>query len=122
MWHVTCDTKQVVRGEHSLTCGGRWTFFEYVSFLALACGFGTDSDKWYVTGDTWNITCDTWRMTHGEGWIFSKNVPSLALMASVRQCFGDIFTKGHWLTYIIPKKGVCRTAPATPGMLKRLFL
>ena len=33
----------------------------------------------------------------------------------------DIFTKDERLSYLINDKGVCRTSPATPGLLKRLY-
>ena len=34
-------------------------------------------------------------------------------------CFEDWEEKGHWVTESISDEGVCRTAPATPGLLKR---
>ena len=64
-------------------------------------------------------------MTIGGGLTFSQNFSCLALTVWVIPCIEDIFTKGDSLTHsltltvsvLINDKGVCRTAPATPGLL-----
>ena len=44
------------------------------------------------------------------GWVASGRVSASSLI------------KDHWLTLLISDKNVCRTAPATPGLLKKLIL
>ena len=58
-------------------------------------------DKWHLTCDTWHVTCDMWHMV--GGWTFSQNVSSLAQL--------------NELINHLMKKGVCRTARATLGLL-----
>ena len=64
------------------------------------------------------MTCDTWHMTHSVGWTFSQNFRSLALPVWDWQCFEYISTNHHLNYYLINDEAVCRTAPATPGLLK----
>ena len=56
-------------------------------------------------------------MTGGGRWTFSQNFSSLALTVWEWRCLEDIFTKYDLATQFINQKGVCRTAPATPGLL-----
>ena len=56
---------------------------------------------WHVTCDTWHVTHDTWHMTFDMLW----GEHSLKISAD-------------WLTDLINHESVCRTAPATPGLLK----
>ena len=88
---------------------------------------GRPPDMWHVTLDTWHVTCDMWHMTCdtwqvGGGEPFSPNFSSLAHVVWEWRCFEDIFTKdelpNEWINELINYKGVCRTAPATPGLLK----
>ena len=64
-------------------------------------------DMWYVTCDLWHVKCDTWHMTcdmwHVVGWTFPKIFISLALTVC------DL-----WMN----NRALCRTATATPGLLK----
>ena len=55
---------------------------------------------------------DTW-----YGVTFFQNVSSLALTVWERQCFEEWEEKDHRVTCLINDKGVCKTAPATPGLL-----
>ena len=61
--------------------------------------------------------CDMWHMTGGGRWTFSQNFSSLALTVWEWRCSEDISTKDDWLSYLMNDEGVCRTAPATPGLL-----
>ena len=74
-------------------------------------------DTGHMTHDTWHLTYDTWHVAHGGGWTFSQNFSSPALMVWDWQCPENISTNHDWLS----DRGDCRTAPATPGLLKRLF-
>ena len=66
--------------------------------------------------------CDMWHMTHGVWWTLWQNFRSLALTVWELWCSEDISTKDDPLNELINElmnyKGVCRTAPATPGLLK----
>ena len=59
---------------------------------------------------------DTWHMTHSVQWRCSQNFSSLALPVWDWHCLEYIWTKG-FLTHLMDG-GDCRTAPATPGLLK----
>ena len=79
-----------------------------------------------VTHDMWHMTCDTWHMTHDTchmtcwgGWAFSQNFNSLALTVCDLWYYEDIEEKADLLTHWISHEAVYRTAPATPGLLKR---
>ena len=64
------------------------------------------------------MTCDTGNVTHDGGWKFSKNFSSLALTVWDKWCFEDWEEKDDFKsTQLMSDKGVCRTAPATPGLL-----
>ena len=74
-----------------------------------------------VTCDTWHVTCDTWHVTHGT-WhmtcdmLLGVNIPSkFQLPSSYGLWFmiQDIGWRTDWLNH----KCVCRTAPATQGLL-----
>ena len=74
-----------------------------------------------MTYDTWHVILDTWSMTYVVEWTVSKNYSCLALTVRELWCFEDREEKDDWLTELISYKGVCRTAPATPGLLKKSF-
>ena len=69
-------------------------------------------DMWHVTSDIWHATHDLWQVGLGGRWSFSHNFSSLALTVFEWRCFEGSVTD------LINNKGVCRTAPATPGLLK----
>ena len=73
-------------------------------------------DTWHMTRDEWHVTCDMWHMTHDTWWTLCQNVGSLALMVWELWCFWRLGGKGL-VTHLISDKAVCRTAPATPGLL-----
>ena len=88
------------------------------NFFLLTC------DKWHVTRDTWHMTHDMWQVTHDmwQGthmvwWTVYKNVRSLALTAWKLWRFEDWEEKDDLINYLLNDKGVCRTAPATPGLI-----
>ena len=106
LWHVTR--------------GGGWAFSQNVSFLALMVWeLQVTYDTWHVTPDTWNATRDTLhvsRDTQGVVSIVSKfQVPSYDGFGVI--IFWRLGGKGS-VTEWINDKCVCRTAPATPGLLK----
>ena len=78
---------------------------------------------WQVTRDTWHVTYDTWHMTYSVGWTSSQNFSSLSFPLWDWQSLEYIWTKGS-LTQSLNKSinhgGDCRTAPATPGLLRAL--
>ena len=69
----------------------------------------------------WHMTHDTWHMTHDMfgGWTFSQNFSSLALTVCDLWNYEDLEEKAHGLNEWINDKAVYRTAPATPGLLKK---
>ena len=72
---------------------------------------------WHMTCDMWHVTCD---MTH-HMWHFVGDEHSLKFQ--VPSFYGSWF-RISWrlgLTESIIDKGVCRTAPATPGLLNTRF-
>ena len=84
---------------------------------------------WHMTHDMWHVTCDTCQMTHDMwhmtgcgGWTCSQNFSSLDLTVCDLWYYEDLDEKAHGLTdlinYLINYKAVCRTAPATPGLVK----
>ena len=78
-------------------------------------------DTWHVTHDTWHVTCDTWHILGGGRWTFSNNFCSLGLLVWAWRCFEEISQRiSYRFNQSINDKGVCRTAPATQGLLKKL--
>ena len=76
------------------------------------------SDTWHVTYNRWHMTCDTWKV--GEVDLLSKfQLPSFYGLGV--KVFWRYVHKGSltdWLnSFIMNDKGVCRTAPATQGLL-----
>ena len=67
-------------------------------------------DMRHVTCVMWHMTCDIWHMAC-DMW----NISSLALTV-----FWWLGGKG-WLNESLHNEGVCRTAPATPGLLMRFL-
>ena len=70
---------------------------------------------WHKTHDMWHVICDMWQT-------LCQNFRSLALRVWELWCFEDWEEKGHWLSNLINEwinyVAVCRTALATPGLLK----
>ena len=65
-------------------------------------------DTWYVTRDTWHITHDRWREVNP---LSKFNLPSSYGLGV--KVFWRYFNK-WWIADLI---NVCRTTPATPGLL-----
>ena len=82
-------------------------------------------DMWHATCDTWHVTCDTWNMTGGGRWTFSQNFSFPFLTVWEWRYFEDFEEKGDSPNQSVSEsmndKGVCRTAPATPGLLITLY-
>ena len=74
-------------------------------------------DMWHVTRATWHITHDMWHLTHRGWWALSQNFRSLALMVWDLWWFEDREEKHQSVSDLINDGGVCRTAPAIPGLL-----
>ena len=115
-WHITCDMCWV-GSEH-------WTFSQNVSSLALpVLELEVTCDPWHLTPDTWHVTQEIWRVSH-RGWGTScQSLRSLA--QTVWKSFKkkkDWEKKDLLLTQLLNYKGVCRTAPATPGLLFIIIL
>ena len=68
-----------------------------------------------------NVIHDMWYVTCYGGWTFSKNVSSLALNICDLWYFEDLEEKADWLTDSLNDEAVCRTAPATQGLLITLI-
>ena len=79
--------------------------------------FRNCADPWQLTPDMWQVTLNTWHMTHGGGWTISQNFSSLALTVWDLWCLEDWEENDHRLNESISNKAVCRTAPATLGLL-----
>ena len=65
---------------------------------------------WHLTLYMWHVTCDTWHVTH-DTW----HVSPLYLL-----WFGCIYVLKVWskrVTQLMNCNGICRTAPATPGLV-----
>ena len=95
MWHVTCDRWQVKHDMWHATCDMRQVIH----------------DMLHVTCDTWNMTCD---MLWGVNILSKFHLPSSYFL-----WFTILWTsrgKGS-LTDWMNDEAVCRTAPATPGLL-----
>ena len=75
------------------------------------------NDIWRMTPYMWHVTRDMQHMTGGGRWIFSQNVSSLTQTVWEWRCFEDFFWKAHLINQSVSDKGVCRTVPATPGLL-----
>ena len=76
-------------------------------------------EMWHLTCDTWHQIFYTWHVTDGGRWTFSQNSRSLALTVWDWGFCEDIFTKHESVSWLIIEKAVCRTAQATPGLLKQ---
>ena len=74
-------------------------------------------DMWHVTQDMCHRTYDMWHLLGDEHYLKMS-----ACKAWVGQCFEDISTKDDWLTKLMNDKVVCRTAPASPGLLNSAFI
>ena len=78
---------------------------------------------WHVTCDMWHITCDMWHVTHDMWHVEGVNILSkFQLPSSYGLWFMTSWrSRGKgWPTEWINDGGDCRTAPATPGLLKTL--
>ena len=70
-----------------------------------------------ATHYTWHVTCNTWHVTYGGQWTFSQNFSSLDLTVWDLWCCEYLEEKDRLLVRSISDEAVCRTAPATPGVL-----
>ena len=73
-------------------------------------------DTWHVKYDTWHVTYDTWHMKHRGRWPFSQKI-SYNFGGKVFWIFGGKGWLADWTNEWMNNKGVCRTAPATRGLL-----
>ena len=75
-------------------------------------------DTWHVTPYTWHVTHNIWHVTNGGG------EHSLKISAPKRLPFGcnyvlNLEEKDDWINEWTNDNGVCKTVPATPGLLKK---
>ena len=68
-------------------------------------------DMWLMTWDTRQVTCDTWREVN----FLSKFQVPTSYGLEMKVCWR--FEGKGWFNELIYHGGVCRTAPATPGLL-----
>ena len=65
----------------------------------------------------WHVTPDTWHLTRGGGVKIFKKFQVSSFYGLGVMIFEDLVEKADSLTDLISDKVVCRTAPATPGLL-----
>ena len=78
-------------------------------------------NTWQVTHDRLQVLGDIRDMTHGVGWIFSQNSSSLAHTVCDLWCCEYLEEKDRLLNEWMNYEAVCRTAPATTGLLNIKF-
>ena len=100
------------------------SFLDYLCLqLYLSHNKHATRDTWHVTHDTWHMRCDMWYVSR-DTWHFaggrtiSQNFSSPAHTVCDLWYLEDLVEKADSSTDWIKHKGVCRTAPATPGLLK----
>ena len=79
-------------------------------------------DTWHLTPDTWHLTPDMWHLVGDE---HPLKISRLLLSLFGRDCALKIFfhkpslseLMNEWMNELINYEAVCRTAPATPGLL-----
>ena len=74
-------------------------------------------DTWNETCDMWHVTCDTWHVTRWGEWTFSQTFSCLALTVCDLWYYEDMEEKADSLS----DEAVYRTAPATLGLLIKLY-
>ena len=103
-WHVTCGTLYVPDDTWQVTGERRWTFSHNFS----SSGLGVRDDIWHLTPDT-------------QGWwtfVSNFHVPSsYGLGVKVFRRLGGKGWPTGWNNELLNYECVCRTAPATPGLL-----
>ena len=109
MWHVTCDT---------------WWGMNILSKLQLPSSYDLGVMMFWrfghLTRDMWHVTCDTWcAMT-----ILSKCQLSSSYGLGVLMFWrsGGKASVSDWINEWMSCEVVCRTAPATPGLLQIIFI
>ena len=79
---------------------------------------------WHITCETWHITCDTWHVTCDMLW--GVNILSKCQLPSSYSLGGKVIwqSEGKYQLFneLINYEAVCRTAPATPGLLNILCI
>ena len=77
-------------------------------------------DMWHVTRDTWHVTCATWHVTR-DMFVRVDILSKFQLPCSYRLWFTMLWRSGGKgsLNDLISDEAVYRTAPATPGLLKK---
>ena len=73
---------------------------------------------WHVTSDMWHLTCDRWHVIH-DTWRWVNILSKFQLSSSNSLGFMIFWRSGGKgsLSKLTNDKAVCRTAPATPGLL-----
>ena len=131
---VMCHLSHVMCHVARVTCCMSFFFVFFLHFFLIKKWkeekkWHVTCDTWQVTGDRWQVTRDTWHVTcdmFGEVNILSK----FQLPSSYRLWFMILWRSGgkgsptELINQLMSNKAVCRTAPATPGLLimTRLFI
>ena len=78
-------------------------------------------DRWHVTHDMWHVTRDTWHVTH-DTWCGVNILSKFQLSSSNGLGFMMLWISGGKgsVTRSVNDEAVCRTAPATPGLLNTM--
>ena len=114
-WHVTPDMWHMAHDMLQMAGGRSWTFFKNFGSLALTVGeLQVTCDIWHVTPDTGHVTHEMCDMTHRGGWPLCQILKSWDPTGFMM--FWRLRGNGP-LNQLISDKGVCRTAPATLGLL-----
>ena len=79
-------------------------------------------DTLSVTCDTWHVTFDTWQEGGGKPFLKFMLPSSYSLRVKVFWRYFHKWWLSHLLNQLIRDEGVCRTAPGTPGLLKRYLI
>ena len=109
---VTTKIKQVARFVRQ--CAGTSQDGSSLEFIAAIAG-----KQCYIQDASGR---GLWGVIHGIGWTCSQNVSSLALTVWELWYFEDLEEKDHWPTDRPNDRGVCRTAPVTPCLIKTSLL
>ena len=75
-------------------------------------------EMWHVTCDTWHVTCYIWCVVN-----FLSKFQLFSFYGLGFKMFWRFWRKGwltQWTNELMNDEAVCRTAPATPGLLKRV--
>ena len=118
MWYVTCDTWYVTRDMWHVT---RDMWHVTCDTWYVTC------DTWHVTRDMWHVTCDTWHVKR-DMWHMTRDTfggVNILSKCQLPSSYCLLFIMKIWrkrLTDLMSDEAVYRTAPDTPGLLKKFTI